>query len=593
MSLRLFIHRSPARFERIRSYSNRLLAFLFFLALISLTAEHGFHIGDGLRSALHVVEAFILGSFILLQIVKLYLAPNRGAWLHERRIEYGLTGLLLLAFALLPLLLQSFDPALHRTARSQITALYIVFVQVVIVTDILFSTVRIGRGISSLQIRPARIFIASFVLAITLGTLGLLLPRATSHGISVIDALFTSTSAVCVTGLAVVDTATHFTFLGKMIILVLIQIGGLGLMTFTTFFTLFSGRLSIRERVMMQDMLSRENLGEVRKTLMHIVGVTFAIEAIGAVFLFISWPGDAFSSLQEKIFSSVFHSISAFCNAGFSLFSANLMHPGVAMNPVLNITIASLIVLGGLGFLTIVNIAKVRPWARNESRLRNRLTTHSRVVLISTAILIIGGSVLIFLWEFSTSLTGLTWSEKILASVFQSITTRTAGFNTIDVGAMALPTTLVVILLMFIGASPASTGGGIKTTTASVVLLNALNHIRGKKAIEIGARTIPPSIVERAQTAFLFGLMHVFLAVLLVSWLEPFSLTDVLFECVSAMGTVGLSRGITSSLSEGSKIVLIFTMLIGRVGALTFMQSLTKPVPSNRYDYPTESVIVT
>lgn len=592
MRFTTFILRTPGRFESIRRSSNTFLIFISFVALISLITEYGFHTGPDLLRVLHVVDIFVLVVYVVLQTVKLLYAPDRRVWLRERNIEYTLTAILILAAVLLPFLLWVFDIRGSVGWRSSVFSLYIVLVQIVILTDVVFTTVRFSRRITGLRIQPARIFIASFVIVIVGGAFALQLPKASTHGISFVDALFTSTSAVCVTGLTVVDTAKDYTFLGQLIIMILIQVGGLGLMTFTTFFTLFSGRLSIRERVMLQDMLSREHLGEVRQTLKSIIGVTFLIEAIGAVFLFISWPMGDFPTLQSRMFSAIFHSVSAFCNAGFALFTDNLAAPGVAMNPAINITIASLIVLGGLGFLTIVNVVSGRPWARVRSTPQHRLTTHSRLVLATTGILIFGGAVVLLFWEANASLAGLAWWEKILAATFQSVTARTAGFNTINIGAMAAPGTLIIILLMFIGASPASTGGGIKTTTASVLMLNAMNHIRGKKSIEIGARTVPQSVIDRAQAVLLFGLMQVFISVLLLSWLEPFKFVDLLFETVSAMATVGLSRGITASLSEGSKIVLIFTMLIGRVGALTLMQALVTPAPLGRYEYPAESVIV-
>ncbi len=473
-----------------------------------------------------------------------------------------------------------------------LTSLFVLLAQVVIVLNLISNAVRFSRRITRLQIQPARLFIGSFVLVILAGTAALLLPRATTAGIGFVDALFTSASAVCVTGLIVVDTASAFTPFGKLIILLLIQIGGLGLMTFTTFFTLFSGRLSIKERVLMQDFLSRESLGEVRRTLWQIISVTMVIEAIGAILLYFSWSGVVFHSTREKIFSSVFHSISAFCNAGFSLFSDNLAGPASAMNMQVNITIAGLIILGGLGFITIVNVISVRPWARAQNRLRHRLTAHARVVLISSAILLVGGMVLFYLIEYNNTMAGLNWWEKILASFFQSVTTRTAGFNTIDIGAMAVPSTLLFLLLMFIGASPGSTGGGVKTTTVSLVLLSAINHVRGKTSIEIGNRRILQSNVDRAAAAIFFSLLLVGLSTFAVSFFEPFPILDIMFECFSAMATVGLSRGITFGLTDPSKIVLILTMLIGRVGALSLMMALTRRAPFNRFDYPTEQIVV-
>jgi potassium uptake TrkH family protein len=395
-----------------------------------------------------------------------------------------------------------------------------------------------------------------------------------------------------VTGLIVVDTSSAFTPFGQLVILLLIQVGGLGLMTFTTFFTMFSGRLSIKERVLMQEMLSRESLGQVRQTLLGIITVTLLIELVGAVLLYYSWGDVGFASERAKIFSSVFHSVSAFCNAGFSLFSENLAVSGAAMNVQLNLVFASLIILGGLGFIAIINIVSIRPWGHPGSRLRFRLTTHTRIVLITSGILLAGGMLLFYFMEYHNTLKALSWWEKILASFFQSVTTRTAGFNTTDIGGMTVPATLIFLILMFIGASPGSTGGGIKTTTAALVFLSAVNYARGKPTIDIAQRRVLPSTVERAYATLLFAFALIGLSVFLLSLFEPFPLLDIVFEVISAAATVGLSRGITFALADASKIVLIFTMLIGRVGTLTMMMALTRRAALGRYDYPTEQIVV-
>lgn len=586
------MRQSSARFEQISGRINKVMIVLVTTVLLSLILEYGFYVSSATERLFETVDIIVLLCFIAAQTVKLLLAPHRFEYVRERNFEYALTLLLLLSFTALAIVPDFFSDIARNWHLRGLTALFVLIAQIVIILNLISNAVRFSRRILRLQIQPARLFIGSFVFVILTGTFALLLPRATTQGISFVDALFTSASAVCVTGLIVVDTASAFTPLGKFLILLLIQIGGLGLMTFTTFFTLFSGRLSIKERVLMQDFLSRESLGEVRRTLWHIVNVTMIIEAIGAVFLYISWDNTAFPSTQARIFSSIFHSVSAFCNAGFSLFSDNLAGPGAAMNMQVNITIAGLIILGGLGFITIVNIVRVRPWAPARDRLNRRLTAHSLVVIVSTSVLIVAGMLLFYFIEYNNTLAGLNWWEKILASFFQSVTTRTAGFNTIDIGAMAVPSTLLFLVLMFIGASPGSTGGGIKTTTASLILLSAINHVRGKPSIDIGHRHILQSNVDRASATLFFGLVLVSLSVFAVSLLEPFPILDVVFECFSAMGTVGLSRGITFGLSDPSKFVLILTMLIGRVGAVTLMMAITRRALINRFDYPTEQIVV-
>lgn len=590
------IQQSHAQFERSSRRINIAVAFLGVGVLLSLVLEYGFRFPPATVRALEIVDLGILLLFVTAQLGKLLRSPQRREYMLAHRLEYALTFPLLAVLVLVPVATWILPDAAARLARHGhlrgLSSLLILLAQVVIVINLVFGAVRVSRRLAGFQIQPARLFIASFLLVIAGGTLALLLPRATTHGITPVDALFTSASAVCVTGLITVDTPTAFTLLGHVIILLLIQIGGLGLMTFTTFVALFSGRLSIRERVLMQEVLSRENLGEIRRTLLQIVGVTLLIEAAGAVLLYCSWDATLFASPGQRIFSSVFHSVSAFCNAGFSLFGDNLAGRAVAMNVQVNITIAGLIVLGGLGFITIVNLAGARPWARGRYRLHRRLTAHTRIVVVSTALLILGGALVFYLLEYHNTLAGLRWWEKIMAALFQSITTRTAGFNTLDIGAMAVPSTLLFLLLMFIGASPGSTGGGIKTTTAALLLLSAFHYLRGRNTIEIGRRGIPWSTVDRASAVLFFSLLLLAFSVLAVSIFEPFPLIDILFECVSAMGTVGLSRGITFALAEESKIILIFTMLIGRVGALTLMMALTRRAPLSRIEYPTEQIMV-
>jgi len=586
------IDRSRVRFEALRRKINTILVVLFVLLLTSLTAQYGFHVEAVWVHRLEAFDVFVLLFFIGQQAVKLLFAPDRRIFFRERRLEFALTGTVLLLIPLLALALPWMEAHFPNFASVKLATVYLALAQFVIILDMALSGIRGGRRIMNMKIQPARFFIGGFVVAIISGTLALSLPKATTSGITVVDALFTATSAVCVTGLIVVDTPVAFTMFGHSIILLLVQIGGLGLMTFTTFLILFSDRLSIRERVLMREFLGRDNLGELRSTLRRIVGMTLIIESIGAVYLYVCWPSASFDATGARIFSAVFHSVSAFCNAGFSLFSNSMMDAGVAFNPLLNIGMASLIVLGGLGFLTIANITSLRPWRARIIRPGIRLTLHTRLVLVTTGILLAGGTLLFFLLEYDNTLHELSLSEQIMASFFQSVTARTAGFNTTDIGKLAVPTSLLLMLLMFVGASPGSTGGGIKTTTAALLFLSAIRQLRGARAIEVAHRKIPESSVNKAHTVLLLGLSLLFLSVMLLSLLESLPLLDIIFECVSAIATTGLSRGITYDLSTPSKIVLIFSMLIGRVGVLTFMHAVLRPARTDRHDYPSESVIV-
>ena len=419
-----------------------------------------------------------------------------------------------------------------------------------------------------------------------------MLPKATVSGeISFIDALFTSTSAVCVTGLTVVDTATYYTRFGQFVILGLIQIGGLGVMTLTTFFAIFfAGGLGIKERVLIGDLIEEEKLGKIKYTLIQIILTTFIIEAIGAALIFHSM-NDIKMSFGEKVFHSIFHSVSAFCNAGFSTFSENLMYEGLRYDYISVGTIGMLIVLGGLGFGTISNLLElsVLPFKRNKKKVRY-LSTQSKIVLITTFVLILSGTIITYFLEYGNSLKNLTEDQKILASIFQSITTRTAGFNTIPINQLLISTSLVYIFLMFIGASPGGTGGGVKTTTAFISFMAIFDFVRGKKKIEVFKRQIPDEIIHRVFIKIAFSLSIIFLTTFILSLTERFSLIDILFEQFSAFGTVGLSRGITPYLSVTGKSLIIILMYVGRVGPITLLTSLSKEVSQPRYDYPSEYI---
>jgi trk system potassium uptake protein len=584
--------RSTRRFTRVSTIINIVLLPLYLLAIAALVAEYGFYMDPWWTETIRTFEVVVVGFFMSQQLVKFSLAPDRREFMRDRRMEYTASGALLVVIALTQLLAAVGVEASWLPTSSNLFALYIVLFQTVIVVEVVASAVRYSRRVTMWRIQPARLFIASFLLVIMIGGLLLSLPRATFGGIRFIDALFTSTSAVCVTGLVVVDTPTTFTLFGQIVIMVLIQIGGLGLMTFTTFFTLFSGRLSIKERVLMQEFLSKESIGQIRTTLIQIVGITLLIELAGAIILYVSWDGSLFAATGERVFASLFHAVSGFCNAGFSTFSTNLADPRVAFNSGVMLTISALIIFGGLGFMVISNLASLRPFSRRAFRVRRRLSVHSRIVLVTTLLLIAAGTASIYLFEVRHLLRDMSFGDQLLASFFHSVTCRTAGFNTIDIGLVTMPTLLIMLMLMFVGASPASTGGGIKTTTFTLLVISAVNLVRGKSRVEIGHRQITSTSIDRAYATLTLSLLLVLLTVLVLVVAEPFSLADVIFETVSAFATVGLSRGITPWLTDTSKITLMLTMLIGRVGAITMLMALTRPAVTATYDYPSENIII-
>ncbi|NSW44470.1 MAG: ATPase [Bacteroidales bacterium] len=452
-------------------------------------------------------------------------------------------------------------------------------------------------------INPSLLFLSSFIIIILVGGLMLLLPAATYNGISITDAFFTSTSAVCVTGLITVDTATYFTFFGKTIIMVLIQIGGLGIMTFTTFFGLFfSGSSTFKDQLLIKDIINSEAISEIFKTLIKIILFTFIIEFIGFILIWFSLdPHLRFST--EHIKFSIFHSISAFCNAGFSTRSLGLMDPSIAHNYLLHTIIAFLIIAGGIGFPILLNYYKLFKHflynfirilqGKSYSHKPHIININSRIVIITTLSLIFLGMISFLLFENNNTLKGYSWAEKLYFSFFASVTPRTAGFNTIDYSQVLPITALLTMFLMWIGASPSGTGGGIKTSTFAIAILNIFSFAKGKNRIEISKREISSQSVRKAFATIQLSLLVVGMSIVLVSYYNPeLDFEKIIFECFSAFGTVGLSMGITPHLSIASKWVLIITMFLGRIGTLTLFVAFIRKVKTVRYKFPAEEIII-
>lgn len=434
---------------------------------------------------------------------------------------------------------------------------------------------------------PYQILVLGFATLIFLGTLLLMTPLASASGqsLSFINALFTATSAVCVTGLIVVDTGTHFTLFGQMVIIFLIQVGGLGIMTMTTLMALLMGKkIRLSERLVMQEALNQLSLEGVVKLTLYVIKIALFIEFIGGTILAIRLY---FDYGIMGIYLGYWHAISSFCNAGFDLFGhfASLTH--YAEDFTVNLTVCSLIILGGIGFTVISDV-----W---DTRSFHRCSLHTRVVLITTALLLVFGMIGIFFLELSNvrTLGSLSWFGKLTASFFQSVTTRTAGYNTLDISQMNQATWLYMILLMFIGASSASTGGGIKTSTFAVIVMVVSAFTRGKDEAKIFERKISHVTAYKAFTVFFMATsLVVFVSmILLITEQAPF--INILFEVVSAFGTVGLSTGITPGLSLAGKGGIIITMFAGRVGPMTIVLALAlRERKSSLVRYPEGKIII-
>lgn len=457
------------------------------------------------------------------------------------------------------------------------------------------------RYIYQVYYNPAIVFVGSFFTIILLGSFLLMLPNATTNGITFTDALFTATSAVCVTGLVVLDTANDFTQIGQTIILVLFQLGGLGILTFTSFFSyFFRGSSSFKEGLNIKDFIAQENIKDVLKIALNVVVFTLFVEMIGASLIYSTIQH--LDKIEDKIFFSVFHSISAFCNAGFSTMSNGLSEEFLRFNYTMQWVVMVLIVLGGLGFNIISNyytyLKTLTLELFDKKRIHKQIhitTLNTRIVLYTTLALIVGGFVFLLVSETHNALLQHnTWFGKITTTFFNAITPRTAGFNTMDFSQFTVPSLLFIIFLMWIGASPGSTGGGIKTSTFALATLNIIATARGKSRIQLQGRRISSESTARAFAILCISLIVIGFAILALLIFEPkgTDLLSVVFECFSAYSTVGLSLNLTSTLTEPSKVVLIFTMFIGRIGLLNLLFGMLRELNHQFYEYPKENILI-
>jgi trk system potassium uptake protein TrkH len=436
-----------------------------------------------------------------------------------------------------------------------------------------------------LLVRPQALIVGGFAGAILIGAILLLLPFSHRGGVTPLAALFTATSAVCVTGLTVVDTGTTFTAMGHTVILVLIQLGGLGIMSFgTLLFLATRRRLSLRTQAAVADSLFQQDVArEFRRSLFEIFCATFLLEAAGAVIIY----GGLLDRLPaaEARFAAVFHAVSAFCNAGLSTFSGNL--EGWRSTPRVVVTIAILIVLGGLGYPVLIELRRrCTALIRRKRPPRVHLTVNTQLVLTTSAALTAGGAILILLAGTGSGL------HEADAALFQSVTARTAGFNTVPIGAMPLATILILVGLMAVGGSPGSCAGGVKTTTFATALAWVWTHLRGRQDVAFAGRRLPESTLARAGLVIAIFALWNSLGVLFLSWTEaPVALHEILFEQVSAFCTVGLTCGITPKLSAAGQLWIIATMFFGRLGTLTIAVWMFEHARAS-YRYPQGHVMI-
>lgn len=471
---------------------------------------------------------------------------------------------------------------------------------------ILFSFIELSRleiGRNTRLFNPALLFAASFFLLITVATGLFMLPNAATRPLGLVDALFTATSAVCVTGLSTIDVETDLTRSGQWLLMLLFQIGGLGIMTFTSFFAFFfKGRSSLEEQLRIRD-IAQTTLGSARGFVIQVILFSLVLEVLGAFIFYFQLPPEAFATNGDRAFFALFHSISAYMNAGFSTWTLGMYTESLRFNYPMQWTMSILIIAGGLGFGIIFNFSRyLRFWLKERikrfltgapcSRFPRVVTISTRLVLITTAALLTMGTLTVLVGEWNKALAEHpTWFGRFTVSFFTSAASRTAGYNVVDWSTITLPVIMVTLLLMYVGGSPGSVAGGIKTTTFAIATLNIFATARGRRRIEFMGREISNLSVRRAFATIVLSLIFLGLSVSVVASLEPeLPLLPVAFECFSAFSTVGQSMGITAQLGDAARCVVAVIMFIGRVSALTLLVGILRQVQVNPYRYPKEDI---
>ncbi|MDO4181256.1 MAG: potassium transporter TrkG [Bacteroidales bacterium] len=603
---KLFIYRN----KLIRPYIELLLRWvdgvtyaMSVVFILSLVYEHGFRISFGEAEILRDLHHW--AWLVFLTDTSLHILLNYS----DTRQKYkGLTWVvnLMLYLTLVPVVFHEPEVpgGVHAFWMFCRSSLY----HTVLLT--VLSLLQLSSGVVRLlgkRTNPSLIFASSFLIFILLGASLLMLPRATYHGISFIDALFTATSATCVTGLVSVDVSSTFTPMGLFVIILLIQVGGLGVMTLTSFFAMFfMGNTSLYNQLAVRDMVSSQSLNSLLSTLLYILGFTLVIEAVGMGILFSDIHGTMGMSLKEELAFSAFHSISAFCNAGFSTLPANLgndllMH----RHYVLYLTISFLIILGGIGFPILVNLYETvsyevrmlfcRLFFRNRRIVRrvHLYNLNTRIALIMTALLLVIGTLAILAFEWNHAFAGMTAAEKWVQAFFNATCPRTAGFTSVGMTTFSTQTLLLMVVLMMIGGGTQSTAGGVKVNVFAVVELNLRAMLVGADRVTIFNRELSTDSIRRSNGTFILYLLIVFTGIFALSLLEPrASVMALVFECTSALSTVGSSLDLTPTLCDGSKLIVILLMFVGRVGALTLISSLVRQKKIKNYRYPSDNIII-
>lgn len=583
----------------------QLLSFIVSVLFIAAAIiDYGFTLSSQEMVYLDKIYHFVQFFFVVIFTARL--VTN---WRHIWKYNFVLTivlGLLLYLSALPDLL-----PA--ASAPQWLARYYHAFSEKFYMLGIvgIFAVMEISRGIVSIirrKTNPALLLASAFLVIIFFGTILLMVPRSTLDGvtISMVDALYVATSAVCVTGLSTVDIATTFSTEGLIVIALLIQVGGLGVMTITSFFALFfMGNTGLYDQFALRDMVSSDTFTSLMSTLLYILGFTIGIELIGAFVIWTTVHGTLGMNLIDEVFFSIFHSISAFCNAGFSTLSGNLGNTMIIQHHGgFYITISLLIILGGIGFPILVNIKNALFYYihyafsriirhKTPVRIPHLAKLNTKIAVSATIILLVVGTVAIAISEWNGAFAGMSITDKLVHSFFNATSPRTAGFNSVNLSQFSLLTLILYIILMWIGGASQSTAGGIKVNTIGVAFASFMSTVRDEKSVTMFNRTITDKSVKRAYATIFGSVMVIIVCFVTLVIIEPkLDAFDLLFECISALSTVGSSLGITASLSTASKIIFSAMMFIGRVGLITVAMSLFASREHRHYQLPEENVII-
>lgn len=588
---KLFLyHRKMIRpyIETSRKVLNVVTSLASVVFILALVYQYGFNLTPGALKT--VTRLYHIAWIIYLVNITFYLFTElKQTKKKYRNLAFILS--VLLYFTLLPVIFSR--PASGYVLPGMWDLLHSEIYRMVLLT--LFSLLTLSNGVIRMlgkRTNPSLILAISFLCLILIGTGLLSLPRSTYEGIAWIDAFFISTSAVCVTGLTPVDISTTFTLEGQIIIILLVQTGGLGVMTLTSFFAVFfMGNTSIYNQLVLRDMVSSDSLNSLLSTLLYILGFTLILEGIGMLFIWMSIHDTLGMSLPQELFFAAFHSVSAFCNAGMSTLPGNLGNPAVMTgHNTLYLTVSFLIILGGIGFPILVNFKNLL-FKRNTNRILN---LNTRIVLSTTLILLLGGMVLIGLFEWNGAFSGMSLPDKLTHSFFYSVCPRTAGFTSVDLTGLCLQSLLVYSLLMWIGGAAQSTAGGLKVNAVAVAFLNLKAILRGGSRVEAFGREISDDSIRRSNATILISLCILFLFFFILTFTESpdISLFALAFECVAALGTAGSSLNLTPLLSDTGKLLIACLMFIGRIGVVTLLLGIIKRKKQIKYRYPSDSIII-